>query len=215
MKIAVLLTSLLGLVSFTSPAVKPTVSPSPLKGQYIEVRTCSVFAGACHVNGELMTTGNDALMAWNFDNGVRIMAAVSCDDNLIHENAARQSEILIDLTGVKVGGKAAGDAALKSILSHDSASLGKIVAIRHGSISFNVGGEEYLVDAAGFGSMEVQELPDHSCCKQPNSVWYEPLVSLKGRMVGYTVSAQYASGRAGETWQREDENGAFFGAVAY
>jgi hypothetical protein len=212
MKIAALLTSLMGLVSFTSPTIKPTASaPASLTAQYIEVRTASVFAGPCHVNGELMTTGNDAMMAWNFTNGIRVMAAVSCDDNLIHTDAARQSEILID----SPNGKVSGEAALQSILSHDSASLGKIIAIRYGSISFKITGDEYLVDSPGFGSINVQELPDHSCCKQPNNVWYQPLVSLRGRMVGYTLNAQYSSGRAGETWQREDENGAFYGVAAY
>jgi len=36
---------------------------------YVEVRTASVFAGACHYNGEVTTTGRDALMAWNVKSG--------------------------------------------------------------------------------------------------------------------------------------------------
>jgi hypothetical protein len=36
-----------------------------LRGDYVEVRTASVFAGACHYNGEVVTTGRDAIMAWN------------------------------------------------------------------------------------------------------------------------------------------------------
>ena len=34
-----------------------------LRGDYVEVRTASVFAGACHYNGEVVTTGRDAMMA--------------------------------------------------------------------------------------------------------------------------------------------------------
>src|SRR5258706_16352594 len=40
-----------------------------LRGEYVEARTASVFAGACHYNGELTTTGRDAMMAWNFTSG--------------------------------------------------------------------------------------------------------------------------------------------------
>ena len=40
-----------------------------LRGDYVEVRTASVFAGACHYNGEVITTGRDALMAWNVTSG--------------------------------------------------------------------------------------------------------------------------------------------------
>ena len=219
MKIAMMIACALGLISPLSPSPSTLgegrgegslSSTSPLEAQYVEVRTASVFAGPCHVNGELMTTGNDAMMAWKFDNGVRVIAAVSCDQNLLHQEAARKSEILIDSPT-----KAAGDAALHTILSHESATLGKVVAIRHGSIDFRHENDEFQIESASFGSMDVQGLPDHDCCKQPNDVWYQPLVHLTGRMVGYTVNAQYSSGRAGETWQREDENGAFYGVVKY
>src|SRR6185295_17129194 len=76
-----------------------------LRGEYVEVRTASVFAGACHFNGEVVTTGREALMAWNVTSGkwqgvdltgVRVMAIVSADANLAEGNAARVSEIVID-----------------------------------------------------------------------------------------------------------------------
>src|SRR5678815_1259238 len=76
-----------------------------LSGDYVEVRTASVFAGACHYNGEVVTTGRDAMMAWNVTSGkwqdvdlsgVRVLAIVSSDANLGESNAARQSEIIID-----------------------------------------------------------------------------------------------------------------------
>src|SRR5678809_291354 len=76
-----------------------------LRGDYVEVRTASVFAGACHYNGEVTTTGRDAMMAWSVSSGkwqgvdlagVRAVAIVSSDANLAENDAAKQSEILID-----------------------------------------------------------------------------------------------------------------------
>src|SRR5690348_11861200 len=76
-----------------------------VRGQYVEVRTASVFAGACHYNGEVITSGRDALMAWNVTAGkwngvdlagVRAMAIVNSASNLSEQDAARQSEIIID-----------------------------------------------------------------------------------------------------------------------
>src|SRR5215216_805781 len=67
------------------------------RGDYVEVRTASVFAGAWHYNGEVVTTGRDAMMAWNVTSGkwqgvdlsgVRVMAIVSADANLGENNAA-------------------------------------------------------------------------------------------------------------------------------
>src|ERR671938_1314584 len=76
-----------------------------LRGDYVEARTASVFAGACHYNGELTTTGRDALMAWNVTSGswnglnlagVRALAVVSADANLADTTAARRSELTVD-----------------------------------------------------------------------------------------------------------------------
>ena len=76
-----------------------------LRGDYVEVRTASVFAGACHYNGEVVTTGRDALMAWNVTSGkwqgvdlsgLRAVAIVTSDANLSDKDAAPQSEIIID-----------------------------------------------------------------------------------------------------------------------
>ena len=86
-------------LSFSSRA-----DSSFVKGEYVEVRTASVFAGACHYNGELTTAGRDALMAWNVKSGawrgtdlagVRAVAIISADANLADDNAARRSEIII------------------------------------------------------------------------------------------------------------------------
>jgi hypothetical protein len=207
MKLAMILACAFSVMASSSKMAKQATG---LKADYVEARTASVYAGPCHINGELMTTGNDALIAWRFDNGVRVIAAVSCADNLMHKDAARQSEIVIDSPS-----KNAGDATLAAIMSHDSATLGKVLAVRHGTINFSLKDHEYRIDAPGFGSMDIQGLPDAACCLQPNNVWFEPLVKVNGRMVGYTVNANYSSGVAGATWQREDENGAFYGTVAY
>src|SRR6266849_6803054 len=94
------LTASSGALVFNSKA-----ESASLRGDYVEVRTASVFAGACHYNGEVTTTGRDAMMAWNVTSGkwqgvdltgVRALAIVSADANLSDNNVARQSEIVID-----------------------------------------------------------------------------------------------------------------------
>src|SRR4029077_12916309 len=106
-----------------------------LRGDYVEVRTASVFAGACHYNGEVTTTGRDALMAWNVTSGkwqgvdltgVRVMAIVSADANLSDSNVARQSEIVID----RNASRSQAMAMLNAIKEKYATSLGKIVSVR-------------------------------------------------------------------------------------
>src|SRR3954464_9991285 len=86
-------------------SVSAAPSEKKITGDYVEARTASVFAGACHYNGELVTTGRDAIMAWSFTSGsyhgtdlsgVRAMASVTADDNLSQEHATRKAELIVD-----------------------------------------------------------------------------------------------------------------------
>src|SRR5690349_24322846 len=97
--VAVLLTCAAAIV-FTSRAENTSI-----KGDYVEVRTASVFAGACHFNGEVVTAGREAIMAWSFASGswngtnlagLRAIAVVNSDENLSNQGAARRSEVILD-----------------------------------------------------------------------------------------------------------------------
>ena len=62
--------ALLTLSFICGAALSPSRAEADhLSGDYVEARTASVFAGACHYNGELTTTGRDAVMAWNITTG--------------------------------------------------------------------------------------------------------------------------------------------------
>lgn len=216
MNLAILIASVCSLISPNTSAKIPV----PLAGDYVEARTASVFAGPCHYNGELVTTGCDAVMAWQFNSGswdrvdlsgVRVMVVVTSDENLGQMDGSRKSEIIIDSTATKQQ----ADAAAGAILSHDTESLGHVVTIQRAVVSFQHYGKEFHVKSAGFGSMDVKGMPNDECCKQPNLVWYSPLAHLTWRKVGYTINAAYVAGKISDPWQRSDENSAFYGQFAY
>lgn len=191
-----------------------------IRGDYVEVRTASVFAGACHYNGEVTTTGRDALMAWNVKAGqwrevnlagVSVVAIVTSDTNLSDSDAARRSEIVI--------GSSASDeqsrAILEALKSKYASSLGKIISVRRGPLSFEHEGKTYSVTANNVASIDVEAMPNDLCCKMPNLVWYSPLVPLENRKVGYTTRARYAGDGIGDAWQRSGENSAFYGSFSF
>jgi hypothetical protein len=190
-----------------------------ISGDYVEARTASVFAGACHYNGELGTTGRDALLAWNIASGhwkgtdlsgVRALAVVSSDANLIEPNADRRSEVIID-----DGATNAQAAALVDMLrSRFSGSLGRLVDVSRGPVSFRHDGATYRVESPGLAVLSVKAMPNDLCCRMPNMVWYSPLVPLSHRKVGYTLKAYFAGGPVGGMWERASENSAFYGHFA-
>ena len=207
------------IFSLIPSSTNPKAAPRPA-GDYVEARTASVFAGPCHYNGEWVTTGNDAVMAWNFTTGqwhgtniagVRVMAVVTSNSNLKDQSAPRKCEILVDSRATQ----SQSNAVINAILSRDASSLGTVTAIRRGPIQFQHIDDEFTVSSPGFATLDVQSMPDMACCKQPNLVWYSPLQKLTNGMVGYTVDAQYSAGTVADAWERSDENGAFYGAFAF
>ncbi|HUO09643.1 MAG TPA: DUF1326 domain-containing protein [Phycisphaerae bacterium] len=214
---ALLLTSL----AFASmPSVGSTNNATTkVTGDYVEARTASVFAGACHYNGELVTTGDEAIAAWSISSGnwkgadltgLRAVAAVACDKNL-GQGGNRRSELLVDSSATP-----AQVAAFTDLLRTECGKqLGSIVAVHQGPVSFTRDGRSFTVKADGFASMSVDPMPNDECCKQPNLVWYSPLAPIDNRKVGYTNSAVYAAGIVGDRWDRGGENSAFYGTFSY
>ena len=189
-----------------------------LRGDYVEVRTASVFAGACHYNGEVVTTGRDAMMAWNVTSGkwqgvdlsgVRVMAIVSADANLAEGYAARQSEIIIDSQASRTQGLA----MVNALKEKYAASLGKVVEVRSAPIRFERNGRTYAV-ATNEAAINIEAMPNDLCCKMPNLIWYSPLVGLENRKVGYTTNAMYSGKVVSDPWSRSGENSAFYGTFS-
>src|SRR5436190_7817334 len=212
--VAAVLITCAAAVAFTSRAENTAI-----KGDYVEVRTASVFAGACHFNGEVVTAGREALMAWNFASGrwngtdlsgLKAIAVVSADANLENANAARRSEIILDNSAnhdQKV-------ALLEALKSRYAATLGEIVSVRSAPINFKHEGKTYEV-ASAEAAINVEAMANDLCCRQPNLVWYSPLVQLSGRKVGYTLKASYSGATVGDAWERDGENSAFYGSFAF
>ena len=213
-----LLAALAMIIAVTGLVFSSHAENVSLRGDYVEVRTASVFAGACHFNGEVVTTGRDALMAWNVTSGkwqgvdltgVRVMAIVSADANLAEDNTARRTEIVVDSHASRTQVLA----MVNALKEKYAASLGNVVAVRSAPISFERSGRTYAV-VTNDAAINVEAMPNDLCCKMPNLVWYTPLVGLENRKVGYTSKALYSGKTVGEPWSRSGENSAFYGSFS-
>lgn len=190
-----------------------------VRGVYVEARTASVFAGACHYNGELTTAGREAVLAWSVREGswggvnlagVRAVAVVGSEANLTDSAAARKTELIIDADA----SAAQAQAFARAVEKVYGRVFGRVVEVRRAPVSFAAEGKTFKVAAPG-ASLDVEAMPDDLCCRMPQLVWYAPLVSVEGRKVGHTRAASYAGGAAGEAWQRTGENGAFYGTFSF
>lgn len=187
-----------------------------LSGDYVEARTASVFAGACHYNGELTTTGRDAEIVWHIrggtSNGVDLsgltaVAAITASDNLKDDSSSRRTVLYIDekATGPQM------KAFVGSLMVSYKGALGKVVAIKRVPIAFNRTGDSFKVEAKGVGKLIVAAMPNGECCKQPNLVWYQPLVNITDRKVGFTQESGIEDSTLGVSWTKLNQNTAFYG----
>jgi hypothetical protein len=190
-----------------------------MTADYVEVRTASVFAGACHYNGEVVTTGREAVLAWRVREGAwkgtdlagcKVVAVVRSDRALGVAEGRRVSELVVDAATEEQAG-----ALVEAWRAEYAAALGEVSSARRGSVAFDRSAGTFRVDAPGFADLSVDALPNDACCTMPNLVWYEPLVRVDGRKVGYTARASYAGGAAGSRWERADENSAFYGTARF
>ena len=62
---------LVAAVAASADDKKSAASPgeNTVKGDYLEVRTCDVWVGACFANAEVGETGREATLAWSFKSG--------------------------------------------------------------------------------------------------------------------------------------------------
>ena len=208
----------LGLLPLVGATVLPPRPLQAVHGDYVEARTASVFAGACHYNGERVTEGKSAITAWDIAggsfqgidlSGTKIIAAVGCEDNLAEPSSARRSELIVDAPT-----DASATAAVAWVRTRCADQLGTVAGLHRQKVLFQRNDEQFNVSADGFAAMAVQPMPNHECCTQPNLVWYQPLMPLDHRRVGYTENAEYDAGRVCDTWQRSDENSAFYGTFS-
>jgi len=207
--------------SLAALAIGSRADATSVAGDYVEVRTASVFAGACHYNGELMTTGRDAVMAWRVTAGawrgtdlagVSAVAVVSADANLADAQAARRTEVVVD----SAASEAQAEAMAAALKSKFGATLGHVILVRRAPVTFERDAESYSVSVPNVAELTVRAMPNHECCKMPQLVWYNPLVPVAGRRVGQTLHASYTGDLSiGERWQQAGQNSAFYGSFAF
>lgn len=199
-------------------------------GRYVEARTASVFAGACHYNGELVTDGREAVLAWHFDRGaeqgvelagLEAVAVVRATENLKltaldRAESGRAAERRSIVYVPAALGERERDALVAAVRRHAADAIGEIVEVRGAELSVRFDGDAYRVEVAGAAEPAVELVgsldADRACCRMPQNVWYEPLVPLSAPVVGKSETFAFRDAGFGSTWVRHDANDAFVGA---
>ncbi|MCH2102829.1 MAG: hypothetical protein MK297_02325 [Planctomycetes bacterium] len=182
---------------------------APPSGAFVEARTASVFAGACHYGAEYTTAGREAVMAWRFEEGpsagALVVAVVTSEANLA-EGAPRRSVVY---TG---GDIEACASAMLELSSRDI--LGEIVHERRGA-SLALVNDHYELRGGSGVALSGALLPDRACCSMPAHVWYEPLAANSDAIVGHSLEFRCDIPALDARFESSGENDAFVGRFAW
>lgn len=184
----------------TGAAAGAAQPASAALAEYVEARDCTVFGGACHVNGEVSGQGRSALAAWNFGAAGRVVAAVESDENL-GLGGVRRAVLYVDGVSAALLAEVTAAAGLTVLAEHRAA-----VAWQRAGDTFHIAVEDVL-------ELSGAALADRSCCTMPGSVWYAPLAQqVEGPVVGNPARCAFMGGHGLVGWRYEDANTAFVGA---
>ena len=209
------------IIACSSLAALAAGTTTAISGDYVEARTASVFAGACHYNGEYDTAGREAVLVWKMDSGVLdgvrvdglgIVAVVSGKDNLAKTGIARRAVLYVDQKATP----AQSAALVKLVKSKAASALGSVVAVKTAPFTFESDGKITTIAAGNVARLSVSAYPcDH--CVMPAEVWYKPLApaGVTGAKVAQGTKTGYNDATLGVSWTQEPCDNVFVGTFAF
>jgi hypothetical protein len=222
---AVLTLGVAAAAAFAGDDKKPAASPgeNTVKGDYLEVRTCDVWVGACFANAEVGETGREATVAWSFKSGQWSGVDLS-----------GRAAVLIVEAKHTLGDKYRSPLPVRDILlMDDKANDTQLEAMRAfvkaqlGDLAGNVI-EERLVpisldldccDKKGCAKLAAGEVAKVStrCLAHKDSIcghedtFYPPLTTLKDALPAFTVESEVKGTLLAHDWTDRDSRSAFLG----
>jgi hypothetical protein len=218
-----LLTATLALSCFSSFAVRPDVA---MQGDYLEVRSCDIYTGACIANSEMGLSGKEGMLVWSVRqgnwkgtklDGLKVIAVVHTDDTLGDMQYQRHSSRAMLI----VDGRAS-DSQRDALVDFAKAMAGtlteRVVAVKSMPMEVSLGecssGSCAKVKAGNLVEVSTRCLggKDHLCGNEEN--FYPPLTSVNHPISAYTELASFNSPELDLTWQLTDKRSAYLATFA-
>jgi hypothetical protein len=205
----------------------PTVSAeSPLRGKYVEARTCQVYTGPCFANGEVGSAGKDAIMTWKIERGelagVQLadlgVAVVVKSSHTLGFNGlddAQTTQALLILDEAATPDQAA---ALKSFaLAQTGLREDQLRGIQSASfeMQFDAGQLTATVTVGDFARLQTRKARPGDCICSNESAYYPPLTGLQGFVPGVTIDGEVKARRLGTRWSIPNTRTAYLGTFEY
>lgn len=208
-------------------AFADVADPVQISGNYLETRSCDVWAGYCFSNSELGLTGNEAILAWDVTqggwngvalDGLKVVAVVKANATLgdTERNPYPASSVIF----VDSNATPEQQAALVAF-AKDAAGelLAETVDVRREAIEMKAdiacGAETCAALAVGEDvAVEVRCLHTADKVCGHESPIYGPLTAIDNAMPHFTALSKFSGEGLGVTWNESGRKSSFVGTFA-
>lgn len=218
--------AILGMLAGTVAAAD-AADPVQISGNYMETRSCDVWAGYCFSNSELGLTGNEAILAWDVAQGgwngvelkgLQVVAVVKANATLgdTERNPYPASSVLLidrDATPEQ-------EAALVAFAKHAAGELlENTVDVRREDIHMSADaacGEDICATLTAGDDVAVEARCLHAADKVcgHESPIYGPLTEVSNPMPHFTSLSKFAGEGLGVTWNDSGRKSSFIATFA-
>ncbi len=174
------------------------------------MRSNEVFTCACRYSGQSVTSGREAILAWNFRQGefggvpladTRSVAVLQANANLGMDGVERQSVLFIDAS------TEAQRTSLETefLREHYANVLGRVLNIYYVPVSFGRDGERFRVSVEGACEAVVRPARLWEESHPGSSVRYDPFVLTSNAIMATTEYRRFWGPDFGNRWWSNEE----------
>ena len=193
-----------------------------LRGTYVEARTCQVYTGPCFANGEVGSTGKDAILAWQFSSGqvggvelagLRVALVLKTDNTLgfrgIADAKHRRAVIVVDARADSDQRSALRRFAMQNVGLTESEIVHTQVSDME--MHMDLAALTAELNVPGTARMKLRKARPGDCICSNESVYYPPLTRLSGFVPGVTIEGDVTARKLGRRWSIPDSRTAYLG----
>jgi hypothetical protein len=203
-------------------------SAAEISGDYLETRTCDIYTGPCFANSEVGLTGNQAIMAWNVEegshkgidlSGLKVVLAVQASDTLgfggglvVNPDPIR-SVVLVDERATPEQRAALIDFACERA----GRVAGEVVRVDTVPIDMSLNHVRMVgrLTAGKAVAIETRALEARDQCCTNEIVFYPPLTDVENAAPAFTLQGKFSGRGLGARWSHPDSRSAFLATFAY
>ena len=201
----------------------PVLGSDSVTGNYVEVRTCQVYTGPCFANGEVGSTGKDAILAWHIEagkfNGVDLggqsVAVVVKASETLGFHGFEDSKTTKAILFISATANESQSTALRAFALHQTGiKAEQVVDVQRAPIEmdFDIAELTAKLTVGECATLSTRKARPTDCICSNESGYYPPLTPLKGFVPGVTIEGEVTARKLGTRWSVPDTRTAYLGS---